>query len=1380
MNMMTAMASKDSKVARNRLGISMAPRVVSSAWVWDVSAPAHFGWRGTTCRGGSLVALLVLCLGGFGPSSALAQWHEDVVFVEAEGINYLQFVPVDPSIAGACVAAPGGLLAWLPGDGHLLDLAGANPGTLRNGATFTQGQVGEAFLLDGADDYVETALDVQPSARPTSTWEAWVFPTRSGGRQQILSADDGGYDRSVLVEGTHFGVFTGWGVWTPVTMSFNEWQHFAVVFSPTNIVFYKNGERYAYDGVPAGQDSRNALQIGRNPGFGEYFQGRIDEVAVYDRALSDAEVRSIAAAGRAGKCRTANPCPSLAIGPPLLSEVETLRPYRAALTVTGGSAPHAFVLASGTLPPGFSLSPDGVVSGTTEAPGTTSFQVRVTDALSCSTTANFTLTVRERAVVCWPVPAGLGSWWRAEGDALDAAGTNHAVLKNGAGFAAGKVGQGFALDGVDDYLEVSGSNLAVGTGDFTVEGWAKTTTTKDFATLFSFGPWEPALYVRANGTFSFYYGNNRGGGTNPRFNDGLFHHFAAVRQNGVLSLYQDGRVTGTLPFGDPVQRSPLMLGWDTYSGDQFPGVMDDVGFHRRGLSAEEVLELYAAGAAGKCVPDPNPPESQPVITGLRPSSGPPGAVVFITGSGFDAVKSSNEVEFNGTRAPVVSATSTELVVVAPTSLAPGQTAVIVRVNRTPSGPAQFTATRDQAVGLSISGTGKATVLGWPENDSGFELETTSHLGPAAAWTRWPGAPAVVDGRNQVQVTPVESERFFRLRSPNEVGGPSATASVGRGRVSAATGGVVVTEDQAISLVIPPHAMAQDTDIEVIAVQHPAGENQLPGGEVFLSPDGLTFSKPATLKVQVPGPPPAGHRFNVQLLSGLHPPLEVGGEVSYFQRITNYTFHPGSGQLEVPLNHFSAGLWSWSKDLYAVLDIPGRFLNKGDLLYVLTRATEGQGGDWMPGHCGLYLGNQSGFSGENDGNTVIESTQTRKAILGEVRFDKLSLGQTSFKSLGGTHIYMGARRPAHFDLTDNQRTDVAEWAISKIGQRYLIVGGGAFLANEASPIDGYTCVGFTELAYEFGAGRRIVPSQTARILFTPFRQFQWTVPVNTAEIKVGETFECLVYGVVNFGTPVSNDYYSDPKYYSRSLDLDQCDEDARAAWVAERASFEPTFGGLTFTPAAEDAGKDFKFAFVIDASQSRAGVERTEMIVQVTGRPAVTYVRQDPPVIRVETFQGTGSPTNLVVTDRQAYTRGPDGSALRLFWEAPPAHVAAGSTFHVTLQADAGSNPAEQVSSLTAPPRLLGDIEAFPGEFDPLVAFAGYEFSGNCNSPFGSSCYRLVTRPVSKSITVPAEAHDAIDFRGVTLEFRMFRSFGPFNPGEIRGRLEWVYLPQAGP
>src|SRR5262249_48925191 len=54
-----------------------------------------------------------------------------------------------------CRPAPAGLVSWWPGAGNASDISGHHyNGTLVNGATFAQGEVGQAFFFDGVDDRV--------------------------------------------------------------------------------------------------------------------------------------------------------------------------------------------------------------------------------------------------------------------------------------------------------------------------------------------------------------------------------------------------------------------------------------------------------------------------------------------------------------------------------------------------------------------------------------------------------------------------------------------------------------------------------------------------------------------------------------------------------------------------------------------------------------------------------------------------------------------------------------------------------------------------------------------------------------------------------------------------------------------------------------------------------------------------------------------------------------------------------------------------------------------------------------------------------------------------------------------------------------------------
>ena len=73
----------------------------------------------------------------------------------------------------------------------------------------------------------------------------------------------------------------------------NTWTHLAVTYDNATLRLYINGVQassVAYTGNLI--TSANPLQIGGDSLYGQYFQGIIDEVRVYDRALSQAEIQA--------------------------------------------------------------------------------------------------------------------------------------------------------------------------------------------------------------------------------------------------------------------------------------------------------------------------------------------------------------------------------------------------------------------------------------------------------------------------------------------------------------------------------------------------------------------------------------------------------------------------------------------------------------------------------------------------------------------------------------------------------------------------------------------------------------------------------------------------------------------------------------------------------------------------------------------------------------------------------------------------------------------------------------------------------------------------------------------------------------------------------
>jgi hypothetical protein len=86
-------------------------------------------------------------------------------------------------------------------------------------------------------------------------------------------------------------------------------------------------------------------------------------------------------------------CPAISINQSILPDATFNNPYNQSLTTTGGIAPITYTISAGSLPPGLTLSPGGVISGTsTVGPGTYTIDVLATDDNGCTSTVQ-TITI---------------------------------------------------------------------------------------------------------------------------------------------------------------------------------------------------------------------------------------------------------------------------------------------------------------------------------------------------------------------------------------------------------------------------------------------------------------------------------------------------------------------------------------------------------------------------------------------------------------------------------------------------------------------------------------------------------------------------------------------------------------------------------------------------------------------------------------------------------------------------------------------------------------------------------------------------------------------------------------------------------------------------
>ena len=343
-----------------------------------------------------------------------------------------------------CVPPPQGLVGWWRAEGDAGDDAGNNNGTLKGGAGFASGRVGQAFGLNGTGSYVE--VPSSPALKPAGpfTMESWInYDTLIGSYLATIVAKgpdaDGPIDWALFVNTTRKvtpALYVG-GRWTffdcASTLTTGVWYHVAMVYDGASLRGYVNG---ALDGSTAASGTVRAtdttLRIGAYaPVNGAaaskgYFPGRVDELSFYSRALSASEIQAIYSAGNAGKC--AGPLP------PYITSQPTNHTVIAGTDVTfsvaaGGSRPLSYQWCfGGTNLPGATTASLALTNAQASVAG--NYVVVVTNALGSIASSNAVLTVTP-APLCVAVPSGLVSWWRGQDDVSDVLGAHNGTLSGG-------------------------------------------------------------------------------------------------------------------------------------------------------------------------------------------------------------------------------------------------------------------------------------------------------------------------------------------------------------------------------------------------------------------------------------------------------------------------------------------------------------------------------------------------------------------------------------------------------------------------------------------------------------------------------------------------------------------------------------------------------------------------------------------------------------------------------------------------------------------------------------------------------------------------------------------------------------------------------------
>ncbi|MDI6603477.1 MAG: LamG domain-containing protein, partial [Patescibacteria group bacterium] len=508
-----------------------------------------------------------------------------------------------------------------------LDSKGTNHGTrYGTGVPFetTSPKLGVASgKFNGVNDRVVLPTPVTPLG--SKTLEVWIKTSSTKSNQYILAS-------GICSSGSHgvgLGIYNGkaffqsmkgsgsrFTLFSSVFVNNGNWHHIVGTWDGTTAA---NGVKLYVDGVLETQGTANAVEtvnptynlcFGQSPectGYNYWFDGLIDEVAIYNRALSAEEIKQHYEAGSPAETSFYR-SPRFDLGVP--TKVASANVTK---TVNPNTDLKVYIRSGNTS----IIDTDAIpVSGYRD---TSKADFEVGTKTNCGTTEQGELRANQEISSS---ESGLVGLWHMNNNWLDSSGNgNHGTAYNGATFTtSAKLGShAGSFDGVDDYVRIPDDpSLDFGTGNFSVEAWINVTGTlltsqKEYGIVnknssfkgnngwgmevSTWGALEKKVHVAFYITSQSAWGNTNAGVRN-QLSD-VWHHVVGVRQGETIKLYFDGVLASEKVHAEAAlsvdNNQPIVIGNHEW-GPNFPGLIDEVAIYNRALSASEIQQHYEAGS----------------------------------------------------------------------------------------------------------------------------------------------------------------------------------------------------------------------------------------------------------------------------------------------------------------------------------------------------------------------------------------------------------------------------------------------------------------------------------------------------------------------------------------------------------------------------------------------------------------------------------------------------------------------------------------------------------------------------------------------------------------------------------------------------------------
>jgi uncharacterized repeat protein (TIGR02543 family) len=509
------------------------------------------------------------------------------------------------------------------------DHHGTNDGTCSGGGcpTPASGLIDGAMDFEGGDGIVVPDDDTLDFNSNDFTAEVWVKTTQNMSGNKVFigkwrsataywwlgGADSDGYVSIDVKDSANVRA----SITTGTSINDNEWHHVALVVSSSDsrVSIYVDGisvfsDSYSFTGDFA---STEDLEIGQFIGSYNY-DGLLDEVAVYNRALEPAEIDQHYIDGMAGS----GPCDPADPAAPEFTSTPSLQAYN-------GRFYTYDVDADGYPAPEYRLteSPDGMTIDSASgeinwlAGDIGDYDVTVEAFNSEGTVPQaFTIHVEEAP----PCPVDMTAYYPLEENSSpfeDVLGGIAATCTDCPVQSGGTVGFSQSFDGANDEVNVdaaSGQYDWAADDSFTIEYWMKKSTPCTGNEVIvgrddsgSQLHWWTGCGSDNKAVFQLRdvdYGGIQIDGQGDAINDGEWHHLVFVRDESKNEnrIYLDGEEINqgthdyTAGFGGSV---PLNIGYLNLSGHyRYDGLLDEVATYDRALEPAEIAQHYINGQAG--------------------------------------------------------------------------------------------------------------------------------------------------------------------------------------------------------------------------------------------------------------------------------------------------------------------------------------------------------------------------------------------------------------------------------------------------------------------------------------------------------------------------------------------------------------------------------------------------------------------------------------------------------------------------------------------------------------------------------------------------------------------------------------------------------------